>query len=77
MCKFVWVVTFYSCAGERDVFGVFASRKKATEAVGQSAKNWNEYLTEDWKINYCINVYSDKQLTKPTGCYFIRPYKLQ
>ena len=77
MCRFVWVVTFYSCSGERDVFGVFVSREKAVEAVEQAAKDWNEYLPKDWSTNFFTDVYSDEQLTKPTGRYAIRRYKLQ
>ena len=77
MCKFVWVVIFYFRSGNRDVFGVFASREKAIEAIEQAAKDWNEYLPKSWKTNYFVNVYSDKHLTEPTGSYAIRPYKLQ
>lgn len=77
MYEFVWVAIFCPSDTERIILGIFTSREKAVEAVERAAKDCDEYLEEDWRANYFINSYSDEQLTKPIGYYYISSYELR
>jgi len=77
MTEFVWILTFTTGDGEQNILDVFTSREKAVNAMGQIAKDCDEFLDEDWKTSRVINAYYDKQLTKPVGFYCIHIHELR